>query len=37
VTGGSALTLPGERPISISELVTAHERWFPAFIANEMA
>lgn len=35
--GGTALRLPGERAISIAELVTAHERWFPAFMAGEAA
>lgn len=34
-TGGSTLTLPGERAISLTELTTAHERWFPAFMAGE--
>ncbi len=31
-TGGSALTLPGEDPISVRELQEAHEGWFPAYM-----
>ncbi len=32
--GGAALTLPGETPISVTDLRTAHEGWFPAFMAG---
>ncbi|MGB3810168.1 MAG: phosphoribosylformylglycinamidine synthase subunit PurL [Parvibaculum sp.] len=32
-TGGSELTLVGSNPISLSELKTAHEGWFPAYMA----
>jgi phosphoribosylformylglycinamidine synthase subunit PurL len=34
VTGGDALTLPGEFPIVIRDLATASESWFPAFMAG---
>jgi phosphoribosylformylglycinamidine synthase II len=37
VTGGPALTLPGERPISIADLKAAHEGWLPAFMAGPAA
>jgi phosphoribosylformylglycinamidine synthase subunit PurL len=33
VTGGDALTLPGEAPISIAELSSAHEGWLPAYMS----
>jgi len=33
VTGGKLLTLPGEAPISIVDLDTAHEGWLPAFMS----
>jgi len=33
-TGGDALTLPGETPISIAELVRAHEDWLPNFMSS---
>jgi len=33
-TGGEALTLPGETPIVIADLVNAHEAWLPAFMAS---
>lgn len=33
-TGGSALILPGEKPISVSELTRRHETWFPAYMAG---
>ncbi|MFM9974598.1 MAG: phosphoribosylformylglycinamidine synthase subunit PurL [Beijerinckiaceae bacterium] len=33
VTAGQELTLPGEVPISIIELSTAHEGWLPQFMA----
>jgi phosphoribosylformylglycinamidine synthase II len=32
-TGGTALTLPGAKPISLAELRDAHARWFPAYMA----
>ena len=31
-TGGLALTLPDEAPIGVTELRTAFESWFPAFM-----
>ena len=34
-TGGDALTLPGERPISIAELSRAHESWLPDYMAGK--
>ena len=34
-TGGDALTLPGERPISIAELTRAHESWLPDYMAGQ--
>jgi phosphoribosylformylglycinamidine (FGAM) synthase-like enzyme len=33
--GGEALTLGAEGPISVKELSTAHERWFPAFMTGK--
>ncbi len=33
-TGGAALTLPGGEAISLSDLITAHEGWFPAYMAG---
>jgi phosphoribosylformylglycinamidine synthase len=33
-TGGDTLTLPGEAPISIAELVRAHEDWLPNFMSS---
>ncbi|NJL07538.1 MAG: hypothetical protein HC900_04200, partial [Methylacidiphilales bacterium] len=33
-TGGDRLTLPGERPILIGDLKTAHESWLPAYMAG---
>jgi phosphoribosylformylglycinamidine synthase subunit PurL len=33
VTGGETLTLPGEVPISLSELRSAHENWLPTFMS----
>jgi phosphoribosylformylglycinamidine synthase subunit PurL len=33
VTINGALTLPGEAPISATELVATHERWLPAYMA----
>ena len=32
-TGGSALTIKGERPISLPELRDAHEGWLPRYMA----
>jgi phosphoribosylformylglycinamidine synthase len=37
VVSGTALTLPGEAPISLDELRSAHEGWFPAFMGAEAA
>jgi phosphoribosylformylglycinamidine synthase len=34
LTGGDALTLPGEAPILLGDLVKAHESWFPAYMAG---
>jgi len=33
-TGGTALTLPGEDPISLADLRAAHEEWFPAYMSR---
>ncbi len=33
VTAGSALTLPGEAPISVEELRSAHEGWLPKYMS----
>ena len=33
-TGGGELTLPGERPIVVGDLKTAHESWLPAYMAG---
>ncbi|MDE1173493.1 MAG: phosphoribosylformylglycinamidine synthase subunit PurL [Parvibaculaceae bacterium] len=35
-TGGDELTLPGAAPISWTKLKTAHEGWFPAFMAADI-
>ena len=35
-TGGDALTLPGEMPISLAELNNAHENWLPSYMAGEL-
>ena len=32
-TGSQSVTLPGESPISISALSSAHEGWLPAYMA----
>jgi phosphoribosylformylglycinamidine synthase len=37
VTGGSTLRLGDARPIPIAELRDAHTRWFPAYMASELA
>ncbi len=34
VTGGDALKLPGEDPITIAELRSAHEGWLPGYMAG---
>ncbi len=34
VAGGSALTLPGEEPILVSDLKDAFESWLPAYMAK---
>ena len=34
-TGGDALELPGEAPIAITKLDTAHEGWLPAYMAGQ--
>jgi phosphoribosylformylglycinamidine synthase II len=34
LTGGDALTLPGEAPILVADLAAASESWFPAFMAG---
>ena len=33
MTGGDSLTLPGEAPIVLADLVTAHESWLPDYMA----
>ncbi len=35
-TGGDALTLSGEMPISLAELNNAHENWLPSYMAGEL-
>jgi phosphoribosylformylglycinamidine synthase len=35
-SGGDALIIPGELPISLGELRAAHEGWLPAYMAGEM-
>ena len=37
VTGGDALTLPGEAPILIADLERAHVGWLPAYVAAHPA
>jgi phosphoribosylformylglycinamidine synthase len=34
-TGGMALTVTGEPPISLDDLRDAHEGWLPRYMANE--
>jgi phosphoribosylformylglycinamidine synthase len=34
ITGGAELKLGGARAISIADLKTAHEGWFPRFMEN---
>ncbi|WP_371877263.1 phosphoribosylformylglycinamidine synthase subunit PurL [Alsobacter ponti] len=36
-SGGDALTLPGERPISVTALRSAHEAWLPDYMAGKAA
>jgi phosphoribosylformylglycinamidine synthase len=36
-TGGTALTLGEARPLAIADLKTAHEGWFPEFMAGEIS
>lgn len=35
MTGGDALQLPQELPISVSELKQAHEDWLPTYMAGQ--
>jgi len=35
-TGGDALTLPGERPMTVAALRDKFEAWLPAYMAGEM-
>jgi len=35
MTGGDALELPGEKPVVISALDSAHEGWLPAYMAGQ--
>jgi phosphoribosylformylglycinamidine (FGAM) synthase-like enzyme len=34
MTGGDALTLPGERPVLLKELSARFEDWLPAYMAG---
>lgn len=34
VVGGNTLNLPGEAPISVADLKSAHENWLPSFMAQ---
>jgi phosphoribosylformylglycinamidine (FGAM) synthase-like enzyme len=36
-SGGDALIIPGELPISLGELRAAQEGWLPAYMAGEMS
>jgi phosphoribosylformylglycinamidine synthase len=36
ITGGDALTLPGERPMLVETLQERFEGWFPAYMAGEL-
>ncbi len=36
VTGGNALTLPSERPLSVADLRGKFEAWLPAYMAGEV-
>ena len=35
-TGGDTLTLGAARPVPVEELKTAHESWFPRYMAGEL-
>ncbi len=35
LTGGEQLTLPGERPISVTQLKKRHESWLPDYMAGK--
>lgn len=37
VTGGTSLTLGEARPLALNALRSAHEGWFPAYMAGEVA
>jgi phosphoribosylformylglycinamidine synthase len=37
VTGGDSVDLPGEAPVAIEKLASAHEDWLPAFMAGPAA
>ena len=34
IVGGDSLRLPGEAPVTIAELKSAHETWLPNFMAQ---
>lgn len=36
-TGGDTFALPGETPLALAELKTAHETWLPAYMAGKAA
>ena len=36
VTGGAALTLPGEAPVAVAALRAAHETWLPSYMGGEI-
>ncbi len=36
-TGGTALALPGEAPVALAALNSAHEAWFPAYMSGKSA
>jgi phosphoribosylformylglycinamidine synthase len=36
VTGGAALTIDGERPLSVADLKNRFEGWLPAYMAGEL-
>ena len=37
VTGGDSIDLPGQAPVTIEKLASAHEDWLPAFMAGPAA
>ena len=37
VTGGDKVELPGQVPVTIEKLASAHEDWLPAFMAGPAA